>query len=581
MWARGFVDEVAALADDGLREGPTASRALGYAQVLAQLDGDAHRGRGAGADGRHHPPVRPPAALLVPPRRRASPGSTRPAPTCVDAVGRADRRPYDRRVTARAPACSSGTAPRTTSSCCPTPTAPSGRSDRLDAATWCARLCDRRAGLGGDGVLRVVRRVHVPDAADVLGDDLGRVRRGSWTTATPTARTPRCAATASGCSCTCWSPRACSTARRARPACWSAPAAARAGSAPPPTAATGWTWARRARSARARPTVDGQVFDGLAVSMGNPHLACLTDVDVDTLDLTGQPEFDAGALPRGRERRADQRPGAGQRTSGCGCTSAAWGRPARAAPAPAPPPTRPWSRPAADAGTVVVDVPGGRLSVRVDRRDDGAHRPRGGRGGRRAHRGVARRLSSSGLVGLVRPGLRLVGRGLGLVARPHVALAGRRALAGVLAAAEEDVARRVEALGSRPGSSRSLSAPRPLELEPVSLMGPPRDGVMPSALPGRSGANRRPGAGRSSSSSGRSRMPISGLERHGQRGQTAARRRRSREWARCPSQLPSAPPSSAPSGMRAVHDEADRGVHPARAARGGHSRCRKLTWVML
>jgi tRNA dimethylallyltransferase len=39
MWASGFVDEVAALAADGLREGPTASRALGYAQVLAQLDG--------------------------------------------------------------------------------------------------------------------------------------------------------------------------------------------------------------------------------------------------------------------------------------------------------------------------------------------------------------------------------------------------------------------------------------------------------------------------------------------------------------------------------------------------------------
>ena len=39
MWADGFVDEVAALAADGLREGPTASRALGYAQVLRQLDG--------------------------------------------------------------------------------------------------------------------------------------------------------------------------------------------------------------------------------------------------------------------------------------------------------------------------------------------------------------------------------------------------------------------------------------------------------------------------------------------------------------------------------------------------------------
>jgi tRNA dimethylallyltransferase len=39
MWAAGLVDEVAALAADGLREGPTASRALGYAQVLAQFCG--------------------------------------------------------------------------------------------------------------------------------------------------------------------------------------------------------------------------------------------------------------------------------------------------------------------------------------------------------------------------------------------------------------------------------------------------------------------------------------------------------------------------------------------------------------
>jgi tRNA dimethylallyltransferase len=40
MWEAGFVDEVAALAAYGLREGPTASRALGYAQVLAQFDGE-------------------------------------------------------------------------------------------------------------------------------------------------------------------------------------------------------------------------------------------------------------------------------------------------------------------------------------------------------------------------------------------------------------------------------------------------------------------------------------------------------------------------------------------------------------
>jgi tRNA dimethylallyltransferase len=40
MWEQGLVDEVRALENDGLREGVTASRALGYAQVLAMLDGE-------------------------------------------------------------------------------------------------------------------------------------------------------------------------------------------------------------------------------------------------------------------------------------------------------------------------------------------------------------------------------------------------------------------------------------------------------------------------------------------------------------------------------------------------------------
>jgi tRNA dimethylallyltransferase len=39
MWAAGLVDEVRALEAAGLRDGVTASRALGYAQVLAMLDG--------------------------------------------------------------------------------------------------------------------------------------------------------------------------------------------------------------------------------------------------------------------------------------------------------------------------------------------------------------------------------------------------------------------------------------------------------------------------------------------------------------------------------------------------------------
>ena len=43
MFAEGLVDEVTALLDKGLRDGVTASRALGYAQVLVGLD--------AGGDG--------------------------------------------------------------------------------------------------------------------------------------------------------------------------------------------------------------------------------------------------------------------------------------------------------------------------------------------------------------------------------------------------------------------------------------------------------------------------------------------------------------------------------------------------
>ena len=41
MWAAGFVEEVRdARAGNGLREGRTANRALGYQQVLAHLDGE-------------------------------------------------------------------------------------------------------------------------------------------------------------------------------------------------------------------------------------------------------------------------------------------------------------------------------------------------------------------------------------------------------------------------------------------------------------------------------------------------------------------------------------------------------------
>ena len=71
MFADGLVDEVVALLDRGLRDGVTASRALGYAQVLAALDdggGDAAIAEARERDVHRHPALRAQAAVVVPPR---------------------------------------------------------------------------------------------------------------------------------------------------------------------------------------------------------------------------------------------------------------------------------------------------------------------------------------------------------------------------------------------------------------------------------------------------------------------------------------------------------------------------------
>ncbi|MGH3624161.1 MAG: diaminopimelate epimerase, partial [Sciscionella sp.] len=46
-------------------------------------------------------------------------------------------------------------------------------------------------------------------------------------------------------------------------------------------------------------TVDGVAFDGYAVDVGNPHLACLLRTDVDELDLSVSPGYDAALFPHG------------------------------------------------------------------------------------------------------------------------------------------------------------------------------------------------------------------------------------------------------------------------------------------
>jgi diaminopimelate epimerase len=110
--------------------------------------------------------------------------------------------------------------------------------------------------------------------------------------------------------------------------------------------------------------VGGRAFAGTAVDVGNPHLACVTDAALDTLDLTVEPRFDRALFPHGvnvefvspvRDGRVAMRVherGVGE-TRSCGTGTVA----AVVAALHAVGET---------AGDVEVDTPGGRLRVTID-----------------------------------------------------------------------------------------------------------------------------------------------------------------------------------------------------------------------
>ncbi|TFV61950.1 diaminopimelate epimerase [Geodermatophilus sp. DF01-2] len=237
--------------------------------------------------------------------------------------------------------------------------------ERLDAA-MVRRLCERRAGLGGDGVLRVVRSAHVPDASAVLGEALAQCewfmdhRNADGSTAEMCGNGIRLflhvlvtegLVERSACADGIW-------------------VGTRGGPRRVGAAADGGYWVHMGP---ARPfgtgaaELGGTSFPGRAVSMGNPHLAVLTDVDVDTLDLGHVPAVDPGLFPDGVNvefvnvvepgahirLRVFERGVGETRSCGTGACAAAWAALEAAA---------------TTAGTVTVDVPGGRLTVTVDER---------------------------------------------------------------------------------------------------------------------------------------------------------------------------------------------------------------------
>ena len=252
---------------------------------------------------------------------------------------RADHRPYDRAVSDCVPGCSSGTAPRTTSWCCPTPTAPSGRRTG-STPRWCAgcataarawaatassassaaRTCPTRPPCSGSDLDRCEWFMDHRNADGSHAEMCGNGIRLFLHVLVTEGLLDRAACEAGVLVGTRGGPRRVGATRRRRLLGRHGPGPAvrrrrgrpvRAGRSP------GWRCRWATRTWPASPTSTSTA-----------------------LDLTAAPDVRRGALPRRRQRRGRSTCSSPARTSGCGCSSAAWGRPAPAAPGPAPPPTR-------------------------------------------------------------------------------------------------------------------------------------------------------------------------------------------------------------------------------------------------
>jgi diaminopimelate epimerase len=251
---------------------------------------------------------------------------------------------------------------------------PSGALDLTPALT--ARLCDRRAGLGGDGVLRVVRAASGSGAEwfmDYRNAD-GSVAEMCGNGVRVFARYLLDHGLAQG-------PEFAVATRAGIRWLSAAPDGEITVDMGPPEV-LGASYA----------TLAGRPLAGLAVSLGNPHLACVIAEPLDSFELSRPPAFDPDAFPEGAnlelvrfagdshiEMVVHERGSGPTRSCGTGAVAAAVAaalldgperRPTpAAAPAPglvsAPGPAAPAVPP---AGTWTVDLPGGRLRVTFDGR---------------------------------------------------------------------------------------------------------------------------------------------------------------------------------------------------------------------
>jgi diaminopimelate epimerase len=216
-------------------------------------------------------------------------------------------------------------------------------------------LCDRRSGIGADGVLRVVRSNADPDAAAMAGQTTWFMdyRNADGTVSETCGNGLRVFA------------RYLVDSGLARPG--RLPIATRAGVVSVDVGTGGDVTVDMGVPAvfeTSTASVSGTKYEGLHVSMGNPHLVCVIEPSVETLDLTRLPDVDESVFPHGVNvefvnlldgahavMRVHER-GVGE-TQSCGSGACA----AAAALA---------VRQNVSAGEWILDVAGGRLRVTLD-----------------------------------------------------------------------------------------------------------------------------------------------------------------------------------------------------------------------
>lgn len=218
-----------------------------------------------------------------------------------------------------------------------------------------AAICDRRAGVGGDGVLRVVPAKLCPEVAGQAGEAewFMDYRNADGSVAEMCGNGVRVFA------------RYLVETGLAAPGEFGV--ATRAGVRRVRLAAAGDVTVDMGRPrvfGDSTATVAGRRYAGVCVDVGNPHLACLIDDPVAGLDLTRPPAFDAAVFPEGvnvellnpaGERRVAMRVyerGSGEtRSCGTGTVAAAVAA-ARAA--------------GETTGAWTIQVPGGEVRVTLD-----------------------------------------------------------------------------------------------------------------------------------------------------------------------------------------------------------------------